>query len=74
MGIGRELGVVVSWRMENPGTTQSSGYEGGDVEGLMDIALLRFFPWCTCCFGVEGAGADGRMPMVMPDHYCKSDL
>ena len=71
LGIGRELG---GGELENPGPAQSSGREGGDVEGLMDIALLRFFPWCTCCFGVEGAGADGRMPMVMPDHYCKSDL
>ena len=82
MGIGRELG---GGELENPGPAQSSGREGGDVEGLMDIALLRFFPWCTCCFGVlgsgeervratPGVGGDGRMPMVMPDHYCKSDL
>lgn len=41
LGIGKELG---GGELEKPGPAQSSGREGGDVEGLIEIALLRFFP------------------------------
>jgi hypothetical protein len=53
IGIGSELG---GGELENAGPAQSSGWVGGDVEGLIEIALLRFFPWCSCCFGVLGSG------------------
>jgi hypothetical protein len=75
LGIGRELG---GGELEKAGPAQSSGREGGDVEGLIEIARLRFFPGRSCCFGVlgsggervratPGVGGDGRMPMVMPE-------
>jgi hypothetical protein len=48
-GIGSELG---GGELENAGPAQSSGRVGG-VEGLIEIALLCFFPWCSC-FGVLG--------------------
>jgi hypothetical protein len=52
LGIGSELG---GGELENAGPAQSSG-RVGDVEGLIEIALLRFFPWCSCCLGVLGSG------------------
>ncbi len=55
MGIGSELG---GGEFEKAGPAQSSGRDGGDVEGLIDIALLRFFPWCGCDLGVFGSGEE----------------
>ena len=55
LGIGSELG---GGELENAGPAQSSGREGGDVEGLIEIARLRFFPWCSCCLGVLGSGVE----------------
>jgi hypothetical protein len=53
LGIGSELG---GGELENAGPAQSSWRVGGDVEGLIEIALLRFFPWCSGCLGVLGSG------------------
>lgn len=70
LGIGSELG---GGELENAGPAHSSGREGGDMEGLMEMGLLRL-PLCRtcCCFGVFGSGdeyvraggggGDGRRP------------
>jgi len=42
VGIGRELG---GGELENAGPAHSSGREGGDVEGLMEMGLPRL-PLC----------------------------
>lgn len=63
LGIGRELG---GGELQNPGPAQSSGREGGDVEGLTEIARLRFFPMVKLlvfrCLGL-GGGAGPCNPL-----------
>ena len=53
LGIGSELG---GGELEYAGPAQSSGREGGDPDGVIGIALLRFLPLCSCCLGVLGSG------------------
>jgi hypothetical protein len=77
--MGNELG---GGELEYAGPAQSSGRAGGDPDGLMGIARLRFFPLCRCCccLGVLGSGeyvrvgragggvgGDGRMPTLTPE-------
>uniref|UniRef100_A0A0E0M7T9 DUF834 domain-containing protein n=1 Tax=Oryza punctata TaxID=4537 RepID=A0A0E0M7T9_ORYPU len=56
LGIGSELG---GGELENAGPAHSSGRDGGEVEGLMEMGRLRLPPrrcCCCCCFGVLGSG------------------
>lgn len=53
LGMGSELG---GGELANAGPAHSSGREGGEVEGLMEMGRLRLPPWRGCCLGVLGSG------------------
>lgn len=77
LGIGSELG---GGELENAGPAHSSGRDGGEVEGLIEMGRLRLPPRrcsCCCCFGVLGSGdeyvraggggGEGRRPAHTPE-------